>query len=80
MTDENPDSYYSDDAPGGEDEDDDASVRPGLAGVWICYNCERTLREQRDDFVIRNIASAGAKAYCDSCASKATDGLGRRSE
>jgi len=54
-------------------------ARPGIEGVWVCFDCERTLREDRDEFVLRNIPDAGMQAYCDSCASNAVEGLGRRS-
>ena len=50
----------------------------GIRGVHVCESCERRLRDERDEFLVVNRPDGDDEAYCDSCASKAVGGLGRR--
>jgi hypothetical protein len=53
-------------------------MKPGIRGVWTCEVCDRVLREERDDFLIRNDEIGTKKAYCEGHVEKATSELGRR--
>jgi hypothetical protein len=50
----------------------------GIRGVHVCESCERQLRDERDEFLVVSRPDGENEAYCDSCASKAVGGLGRR--
>jgi len=61
--------------------DDETPPSVGLEGTWVCWKCERVLRENRDEFVLRSEPKwDGLRAFCDGHADAATDGLGRHAE